>query len=113
MNVIFFNFYIYWAFIFVIFKVVIERIILICRNFLWDGKVILNRNLLVFWENMCLEKKEGGLGIRDCELWNKVVIGKMVWDVVFKADKMWVKWVDYLYIKGKNWWGYNFSIDIS
>lgn len=49
---------------------------------------------------MCENKREGRLGIKDCEIWNLVVIGKLVWDVVFKVDKMWVKWVNYIYIKG-------------
>lgn len=49
---------------------------------------------------MCICKNEGGLGIRDCEIWNLVVIGKLVWDIVFIVDKMWVKWVYYVYVKG-------------
>lgn len=40
---------------------------------------------------MCKEKKEGGLRIKDCEKWNLAVIGKLVWDIVIKADKMWVR----------------------
>lgn len=40
----------YWAFIFVIPKTVIKRIVSICRNFLWDDKVISNRVLPISWD---------------------------------------------------------------
>lgn len=30
-------------------------------------------------------------GIRSCENWNIVVVGKLVWDVVNKVDVLWVK----------------------
>lgn len=33
------------------------------------------------------------------ELWNKAAISKLLWDVAFKFDKLWVKWVNAYYIK--------------
>lgn len=62
---------------------------------------------------MCESKFEGGLGICDCVKWNFVIIGKLVWDIVLKVDKFWVRWVNYVYIKGKNWWEYNLNDDLS
>lgn len=55
---------------FVIFKTVIKRIIIICRNFLWNGKVIYVRSFLIVWESMCKGKNEGEVGIKDYEKWN-------------------------------------------
>lgn len=68
----------------------------ICKNFFWDGRVILNRFFFIVWDNMCYSKREGGLGMKDYEMWYLVIIGKFVWDVVFKAEKMWMKWVNYI-----------------
>lgn len=65
-NVIFFNFYNYWVFVFVIFKTVMKKIIIIYRNFFWDGKIILNRNFFIFWDYICKGKNAGGLCIKDC-----------------------------------------------
>lgn len=36
----------------------------------------------------------------ECEKWNKVVIGKCVQNIVGKVDFYWVKWVNYIYLRG-------------
>lgn len=36
----------------------------------------------------------------DCDKWNKAVIGKLVQDIVVKSDFLWVKWVNYIYLRG-------------
>ena len=41
------------------------------------------------------------------------MVGKYVWNVARKADNLWVKWVDHLYVKGRNWWLYNPSSSAS
>lgn len=89
-NVVLLNLHLYWAFIFVIPKSIIKRIIGIYRKFLWDGKAVYNRSPPMAWDTMCKKKSEGRLGIRDCEKWNLVAIGKLVWDVPSKADKLWI-----------------------
>lgn len=33
--------------------------------------------------------------------------------MVLKADKLWVKWVNYVYEKESDWWNYIFKTDIS
>ncbi|XP_021723915.1 uncharacterized protein LOC110691302 [Chenopodium quinoa] len=53
------------------------------------------------------EKKYGGLGIRDCEKWNKAALGKFVWKVAMKKDSLWVKWVNSVYLHNRDWWTYS------
>lgn len=77
-NAVLLNLHSYWVFIFVIPKTVLKKIISICRNFLWDGKVISNRSPPIAWDDMCRHKNEGGLGIRTCINWNVAAIGKLV-----------------------------------
>ncbi|XP_021754908.1 uncharacterized protein LOC110720206 [Chenopodium quinoa] len=36
------------------------------------------------------------------ELWNKVVVCKLLWAISCKKDKLWVRWVDAYYIRGRN-----------
>ncbi|XP_074313823.1 uncharacterized protein LOC141649019 [Silene latifolia] len=71
--------YSYWVNIFVIPKGVLNKVNVICRNYLWDGSADYIRVPLVSWEKVCSPKHEGGLGIRDSLAWNYATIGKLVW----------------------------------
>ncbi|KAM3234287.1 hypothetical protein P3L10_019647 [Capsicum annuum] len=94
----------YWSFIFLLPKNVLKGITAVCRNFIWGGAVHINKPPLVAWDVVCKAKKEGGLSIIDSIVWNEAAIAKYVWNVACKADNLWVKWVDHVYIKGLNWW---------
>ncbi|XP_021760245.1 uncharacterized protein LOC110725081 [Chenopodium quinoa] len=87
-------------------KTVIQRINQLCRDFLWCGSAILSKAPPIAWANVCMEKKFGGLGIRDCESWNKAALGKYIWQIAKKKDSLWVKWVHNVYIKNQDWWSY-------
>ncbi|XP_074265976.1 uncharacterized protein LOC141588433 [Silene latifolia] len=60
----------YWSAIFLIPKMVIHRIVAICRKYLWDGGTEYQRAPLVAWDKVCCSKKTGGLGIKNAEMWN-------------------------------------------
>lgn len=51
---------------------------------------------------MCRSKKEGGLGVMDCITWNDAAVAKHIWNVVSKADNLWVKGANHLYMKGQD-----------
>ncbi|XP_074266301.1 uncharacterized protein LOC141588773 [Silene latifolia] len=68
---------------------------------------------MVSWEKVCSPKSEGGLGIRDSLAWNIAAIGKLVWWVYYNPDRLWVKWVNQVYLKGQNWKDYRPSGDLS
>ena len=55
------------------------------------------------WPNVCIPKKNGGLGIRNLEVWNVAVVGKIAWHISKKQDSLWVKWVHEVYMKGGRW----------
>ncbi|XP_074315276.1 uncharacterized protein LOC141651462 [Silene latifolia] len=93
----------YWASIFLIPKGVIKRIEAICRNFLWCGESDYNRTPLVSWHDICFSKKEGGLGIQNAGVWNVASVGKLVHWLYTKADRLWVLWIDHVYMKGTDW----------
>ncbi|XP_074318562.1 uncharacterized protein LOC141655376 [Silene latifolia] len=56
---------------------VIRRIEAICRNFFWSGDSEYHRVPLIAWEKVCCRKKEGGLDIKQAEVWNKATVGKL------------------------------------
>ena len=46
------------------------------RDFLWGGGALEQRPHLVRWNLVCLERKKGGLGVRNLALMNKALLGK-------------------------------------
>ncbi|XP_074314130.1 uncharacterized protein LOC141649335 [Silene latifolia] len=103
----------YWASIFVLPKYVLVKIEGICRNYLWNGTDNYTRTPLVAWDTICQPREVGGLGLRKCELWNNALIGKYVWWMATKSDHLWIKWVDHVYMKGRDWVSYQPSINSS
>ncbi|XP_074302885.1 uncharacterized protein LOC141637220 [Silene latifolia] len=89
----------YWASIFFIPKGVIKRIEAICRYYLWNGDTEYHRYPLVAWHNVCCSKKDGGLGIKEAGVWNVATVGKLVNWIYTKADRLWVLWIDHVYMK--------------
>ncbi|XP_074314321.1 uncharacterized protein LOC141649534 [Silene latifolia] len=66
-----------------------------------------NRAPLVAWHHVYCSKKEGGLGIKDAGVWNIASVGKLVNWIYTKADRLWVLWIDHVYMKGADWTAYH------
>ncbi|XP_019230934.1 PREDICTED: uncharacterized protein LOC109211810 [Nicotiana attenuata] len=96
----------YWSTIFLLPKQVIKGITAMYMNFIWDGEVVTHKPSLVAWDLVCRTKQEGGLGITDIIKWNEAAIAKYIWNIAQKADNLWVKRINSVYLKEKNWWQY-------
>ncbi|KAL9241040.1 hypothetical protein vseg_015199 [Gypsophila vaccaria] len=103
----------YWASLFVLPKGILAKIEAICRNFLWDNGPDYRKTPLVAWNTVCQPKAEGGLGIRNLELSNVAMIGRLVDWVAQKKDSLWVRWVYTNYIKKQEWSDYHPSTSSS
>jgi hypothetical protein len=67
------------------------------RNFLWRGTN--DRGIhLVGWEKITQSRKLGGLGIRTARDSNTAMLGKLVWDIHSKQDKLWVNLITQKYV---------------
>ncbi|XP_074277733.1 uncharacterized protein LOC141601357 [Silene latifolia] len=66
-----------------------------------------NRAPLVAWQDVYCSKKEGGLGIKEAGVWNIASVGKLVNWIYTKADRLWVLWIDHVYMKGADWETYH------
>ncbi|XP_074306378.1 uncharacterized protein LOC141641622 [Silene latifolia] len=75
-------------------------------NFLWTGDAEYHRVPLVAWQKVCCSKKEGGLGVKDARVWNIATVGKLVNWIYTKAYRLWVLWIDHVYMKGADWNSY-------
>ncbi|KAJ8422893.1 LOW QUALITY PROTEIN: hypothetical protein Cgig2_025984 [Carnegiea gigantea] len=51
-------------------------------------KISKRRPTLVAWQDVCIPKKNGGLGLKNLKIWNKACIAKLVWAVARKKDLM-------------------------
>nr|GEV27140.1 hypothetical protein [Tanacetum cinerariifolium] len=58
----------------------------------------------VAWDNICKPKDQGGLGLKNLQIWSKVLIMKHLWNVAAKKDTLWVKWINVEKLKGRNIW---------
>lgn len=56
------------------------------------------------WGDICLPKKEGGLGIPNIYVVNKDNMVKHQWDLARKKDSLWVKWCHTYITKDKCLW---------
>ena len=96
---------VYWCSIFVLPKSVVLEIDKKCKALLWQGKEQGSKSL-VSLHQVCLPKKEGGLGIKDIVSWNKAAVGKKVWDLPTHKQSLWAVWINRQKLKKLSFWGY-------
>lgn len=92
----------YWMQIFPLPKKVILHIEALCRTFLWTGGDLISRKAPVAWNHVWDPVSAGGLNLLALLEWNKATIGKLLWNICQKSNKLWVKWVHTYYIKGQD-----------
>ena len=111
-NSVLFSIFNFWAQVFVLSQAVVDQVIKLCRNYLWEGGEY-RKASYVAWDFVCQTKKKGGSGIKNLDKWNAACITKLVWAIAKKKDSLWVQWVHGRYIKGKDWWEYTPKGDLS
>lgn len=90
----------YWMQIFSLPKRVISHIEgPICRNILWTWRESPSRKAPISWEHTCDHVSAGGRNMISLTAWNKITIGKLLWNVYAKEDKLSVRWIHMYYIK--------------
>lgn len=93
----------YWAQVFLIPKKIVKMVNGICRRICGlDGSNENSQRNPISWDTLCKPKAAGGLNIINYERWNKAAITKLLWAVVNKKDKLWIKWIHGQYIKRKD-----------
>jgi hypothetical protein len=90
--------------IFVLPKGVLTDIDSVLHRFLWGGVDMKKNTSKVAWKDVCVPKKEGGLGITNILILNSASMAKHIWDIARKKDSLWVKWCHFFLLKGKCIW---------
>ncbi|XP_070003499.1 uncharacterized protein LOC142168374 [Nicotiana tabacum] len=72
------------------------------ENYLWTGSHDTSHRAPIAWETLCKPETAGGLNIIDYDRWNKTALTKLLWAIMSKKDKLWIKWIHCHYIKKKD-----------
>ena len=77
------------------------------RTFIWSGKDRTNgARCLVAWNQVCMPKEKGGLGVKDVAVQNQCLLLKLLHRLHHPANSAWAQWareeVDLSILKGKN-----------
>lgn len=102
-NSVLLNLHSYWSAMFLLPKTVIDEVIAICRNYLWSGKPVSSKSPPIAWDFVCKPKMAGGLGFKESHIWNYALLGKYIWSIASKEDNLWVKWINHIYLKNRDW----------
>ena len=95
---------VYWASIFVVPKAVVKYINKVFKGLLWNSGEILRGKAKVSWKQICKPECEGGLGLKDLEKWNEVLMSKHLWNIACNKKSVWVKWIQTNKLKGQSIW---------
>lgn len=69
-------------------KCIIDGIEKMCRSFFWGQKEDERKLAWVAWEKMFLPKKDGGMGIRNFEVFNRALLAKQAWRILTMPNSL-------------------------
>ncbi|XP_010495633.1 PREDICTED: uncharacterized protein LOC104772751 [Camelina sativa] len=76
----------------------------LCRKFLWSGASDIPKQAKVSWRKVCSPKEEGGLGLKDLRVWNKIFGLKLIWKLFTASGSLWVAWCKNHKLRRKCFW---------
>lgn len=71
----------------------------LCRSFLWTVSETVSMKAPISWDHICDPVAAGGWNVIDLGVWNQATIGKMLWNLNAKKDRIWIHWVNQFYLK--------------
>ena len=77
------------------------------NRFLWNGKDVKAVKAVkakVAWLEICVPKKEGGLGLKRLEVWNKTSMLRHIWSIFARSSSLWVAWIKNNFLRQKSFW---------
>ncbi|XP_071696405.1 uncharacterized protein [Rutidosis leptorrhynchoides] len=95
---------IYWTSVYVLPNGVIDDIEKCHKGFLWCQAESSKGRAKVAWENVCLPKDQGGLGLKPLKDWNEALLVKHIWRILTQKDSLWGKWVNIVKLNGGSLW---------
>ncbi|KAL9679299.1 hypothetical protein QQ045_017157 [Rhodiola kirilowii] len=84
----------FWARVCFLPKTVIQKVNAICARFLWRGGSDRKGGHLVKWEDVCRDKEEGGLGLKNIEVMNSAMVINQMWGKDGARPNVWTDWLE-------------------
>ncbi|GJU71005.1 protein LAZ1 [Tanacetum coccineum] len=72
--------------------------------FLWCNGEIKRGKAKVAWEEICLTKSEGGLGLRSIEIFNLALMTTHIWNIISNKESFCVGWIHTYKLRGRALW---------
>lgn len=69
------------------------------RKFLWGGLIEAQKINWISWGHICLQKVEGGLGVKNLKVFNMSLLAKWQWRMLNGKEAIWNKLMDFRYQK--------------
>nr|GEU89286.1 hypothetical protein [Tanacetum cinerariifolium] len=63
------------------------------RGFLWCNGEYKRGKAKVAWDDICLPKEEGGLGLRSLDVFNIALVTTYIWNIVSNKESLWLRWI--------------------
>ncbi|GJV85890.1 putative RNA-directed DNA polymerase [Tanacetum coccineum] len=104
---------VYWASVLVIPMGIINDIQQLVRGFLWCNGEYKRGKAKVAWDDICLPKREGGLGLRSLEVFNLALMTTHIWNIVSNKESLWVRWIHTYKLRGRTFWDISPKNDMS
>ncbi|GJX63923.1 hypothetical protein Tco_0296823 [Tanacetum coccineum] len=104
---------VYWASVLVIPMGIVYDIQQVIRGFLWCNGEYKRGKAKVAWVDICLPKKEGGLGLRSLEIFNLALMTTHIWNIVSNKESLWVRWINTYKLRGRTLWDVQPSANMS
>ncbi|GKE08547.1 hypothetical protein Tco_1412098 [Tanacetum coccineum] len=92
---------------------IIDDIHQLIRGFLWCNGESIRRKAKVSWDEICLLKKEGGLGLRHLDIFNYALMTTHIWKIVSSKKSLWVRWIHTYKLRGRSFWDVPVKSDMS
>ncbi|GJW85217.1 hypothetical protein Tco_0158362 [Tanacetum coccineum] len=67
----------------------------------------------VAWDDICLPKQEGGLGLCSLDVFNMALISTHIWNIVSNKESLWVRWIHTYKIRNRSFWSLPLTKDVS
>ncbi|XP_020259127.1 uncharacterized protein LOC109835572 [Asparagus officinalis] len=94
----------YWISNYVLPVRVLQKIDELCRNFLWGSSEQVLKTPLISWDQICLNKKFGGLDIYSASIWSMASTLRLLWNIHVNKENLWIKWKHGTYLKNYDVW---------
>ena len=94
----------FWSQAFILPAKCLDKIESMCSAFLWSGSPNQTHKAKVSWDDLCVPKSEGGLGVRKFRETNRVFALKLIWRLFTQPSSLWVSWVTHYLLRYNSFW---------